>query len=680
MNFYQAQHDARRNTWRLGLLFLAAVVTLVVLTNLLVAVVYLWSSNAMMPITGSALERLLQAMPWQNWLYISLGVIAVVAAGCAYRYLGLSAGGKQIAEALGGRRLAPNSRDPAERRLLNVVEEMAIASGTPVPPVYLIPEDSINAFAAGLTLDDAVIGINQGTLELLNRDELQGVIGHEFSHILNGDMRLNLRLIALLHGILFLGLIGRGVLRGSYHGGAVRSRRSSASSGGLPILVLGLGLLIIGYGGTFFGNLIKAAVSRQREFLADAASVQFTRNPNGIAEALKKIGGHLSGSRMTSAAAEEASHLFFGECGKHGFTGLLATHPPLEERIRAIQPRWNGEFPVLVPADLRRAPADAEAAGPSAARLGTAAVSGFAAAVEAPGRPAVDDDALLIEIDPDSLSEEVGRLDQHSLDAAVDLLEDTGERLRDAARDPFGCRALIYAMVLSPRDGLRRAQRALIDRQAEAGVPEQVDALADALAGEHEAQRLALVELAMPALKSLSPTQYARFMNNVAALIKLDRQIELFEWVLHRLLVKELTPHFGRPRPARPRYGRLQPLEGEIHELLSAVARAGHPDDEAAAARALQAGLRSLAMSDAGGLVEADPNFSRLNRALGRLRQVKPLTKPRLIKACAATARADGRIGGAQGALLQGIAAALDCPLPPSIYSTRQAPTLALSS
>ncbi|CAN0494474.1 unnamed protein product, partial [Scytosiphon promiscuus] len=224
----------------------------------------------------------LATIPLDTWLLVSVGVIGVVGVASLYKYLSIQGGGRSIAEALGGHLIPQSTSDPAQRRLLNVVEEMAIASGISVPPVYLIPEPSINAFAAGFGPEDAVIGINQGTLDVLNRDELQGVVAHEFSHLLNGDTSINLRLIAVLHGILFIGIIGYGLLRA---GGKKKKN-------GMPILLIGAGLAAIGYGGTFFGNMIKAAVSRQREYLADASAVQFTRNPGGIADALKKIGGY----------------------------------------------------------------------------------------------------------------------------------------------------------------------------------------------------------------------------------------------------------------------------------------------------------------------------------------------------------------------------------------------------
>ena len=247
MNFFQAQDKARRNTTTLVVLFGLAVASLIVITNVLITIAVQTMSSANEP----------AALPIESRIFISLGVIGIVVLACLYKYTSLSGGGRNIAESMGGRLLIRNSANAQDRRVMNIVEEMAIAAGLPVPPVYIIPESSINAFAAGFSADDAVIGLNQGTIDLLNREELQGVVAHEFSHILNGDMRINLRLIALLHGILFIGMIGYGLMR-------INMFSRGRSNNGNALLFLGIGLTVVGYAGTFFGNLIKAAVSRQR--------------------------------------------------------------------------------------------------------------------------------------------------------------------------------------------------------------------------------------------------------------------------------------------------------------------------------------------------------------------------------------------------------------------------------
>ena len=655
MDFFGAQDGARRKTWQLALLFTAAVVVLIVLTNLLVAVVYAWTANGGQVADPDALLR---SLPMEYWLWISVGVLGMVGLASLYKYLQVRGGGRAVAESLGGRLVNQSTQDLAERRLLNVVEEMAIASAIPVPPVYVIDEPSINAFAAGFSPDDAVIGVNRGTLDHLTRDELQGVIAHEFSHILNGDSRINLRLIAVLHGILFLSLVGYGLLRGAGMGRMAGRRRGG--SGGAPVLALGLGLLVIGYAGTFFGNLIKAAVSRQREYLADAASVQFTRNPGAIAGALKKIGALSAGSTMSRASAKEASHMFFGSVGAPAFLGsLTSTHPPLERRIRAVDPGWDGRYPALAaPGAAELATADAGAAAaraPGIAVLGAIGAAGAAAAASAgsEARGAT----------PDEVVEAVGRLDENGLEQATRLIGGLPPALRDAAHDPFAGRALAYGLVLEPAGDGRGRQLEHLAVHAERGVPEELTRLLPELTDLDESQKLVLIEMVMPALKELSEPQYRRFVANLITLIKADSRIDLMEWVLHRILVKELKPHFEGPRRLPVRHGSLRPVAAEAATLMSALAREGTPGT---VQMAFDAGMEALELE--GTLdPEDDPNYTRLNAALAELQTLKPLIKPRLIKACAAAILADQQISPRQAALLQGVAATLDCPIPPSI-------------
>ncbi|HHH14063.1 MAG TPA: hypothetical protein ENJ98_07480, partial [Thiolapillus brandeum] len=355
MDFFAAQDDARRKTRWLIVLFVLAILSLVVLTNLFIMLFAEYSTDYY--VQGHTPTTFWERFDWERFFWIGLGVTAVILLGSFIRTLSLRGGGRVVAEMMGARLVSGNPRDPLERRLLNVVEEMAIASGTPVPQVYVMDqEEGINAFAAGFGTGDAVIAVTRGTLEKLNRAELQGVVAHEFSHIVNGDMRLNIRLIGILFGILMVALIGRLLLRW----GAIASHsRSRDSNGGVPLVVLGLGLLVLGYVGVFFGNLIKASVSRQREYLADASAVQFTREPQGIAGALKKIGGDAQGSLIRHPDAEELSHAYFSE-GIHylfGLNGLFATHPPLEKRILRVDPGWDGEFIVprpVSPAEVER--------------------------------------------------------------------------------------------------------------------------------------------------------------------------------------------------------------------------------------------------------------------------------------------------------------------------------------
>ncbi len=332
MDFFSHQDRARRQTALMLCLFAAAVAAIIA---------------ALYKVTGFLLFFKGRSPGFDPQLLgiVAAAVLTLVGLGSLYKIRQLrQGGGAGVAELLGGRLVAADTADGHEQRLLNVVEEMAIASGVPIPAVYVLDEDGINAFAAGFTSADAVVTVTRGCLRKLGRDELQGVIAHEFSHILNGDMRLNIRLMGVVHGILLIALIGANILRYSFGGspGVSRSRRS-----GGPFILLAMAMMVIGYIGVFFANLIKAAVSRNREFLADSSAVQFTRNPSGIAGALKKIGGLSAGSEIGNEHAAEASHFYFAKGLGDSLFSIFATHPPLAERVKRLDPGFRGAFPEI---------------------------------------------------------------------------------------------------------------------------------------------------------------------------------------------------------------------------------------------------------------------------------------------------------------------------------------------
>ncbi|MCZ6887934.1 MAG: M48 family metallopeptidase [Gammaproteobacteria bacterium] len=633
MNFFSAQDAARKGTVRLVVLFTVAVIVLIVLTNLLIAAVVVWMGSSTTTMTTG---QSLAVLPDNYWIWTAAGVVGVVALASLYKYLALRGGGRAVAESLGGILVHPSADDLKQRRLLNVVEEMAIASGIGVPPVYLLPDPAINAFAAGFTTDDAVIGVTQGTIDHLTRDELQGVIAHEFSHMLNGDMRINLRLIAVLHGILFIGLIGYGVLRG----GMFRSRNAA------PVVALGFGLIVIGFTGIFCGNLIKAGISRKREFLADASAVQFTRNPGGIAGALKKIGG--AGSMLATKRASEASHMFFGQAVSSFMEGMLATHPPLAKRIRSIEPNWDGRYPTV---DVQTGTSVA----PDAQNL----LAGLAG-----GADWRETNQFEVTLDADQVTEEIGQPRPEQVEIARALIDTADGVTLEAAHDPWGSRALIYAMLIAPPGEVQAAQLALVTARADKGVPQYLERLMPHIEHADHQHRLTLLHLSMPALKELSAQQYRTFIANVEALIKIDRKIDLFEWVLHRILVKELRGHFARPVAIRATLSDPAKAPQACADLLGALAK--YAGDIDAQQHAYTAGAGSLGLAT-DFTASDDPNFSALNASLKVLRKLKPLAKPKLIKACAKTVLADGHVNSDEAALMQAIAATLDCPLPPTL-------------
>ncbi len=633
MDFFKAQDVARRKTWQLSLLFAAAIVALVILTNVFIAFAGLFMSGT--PGAVSLTEdstTVLTGIPFETWGWITFGVVGVVGTASLYKYLRLRGGGRVVAESFGGRLLTRDQASFHEKRVLNVVEEMAIASGVSVPPVYLLEESGINAFAAGHSPEDAVIGINRGTIELLNREELQGVVAHEFSHILNGDMKINLRLIAVLHGILFIGLLGRLLLRSSGNAGR---------KNGMPLLVFGLGFAAIGYGGTFFGNLIKAAVSRQREFLADAAAVQFTRNPGGIGSALKKIGGHFTGSSIDNTNAHEASHLFFAAVAPSFMRFLFATHPPLPERIRAIDPRWDGNFPVVTPLSGEADQRD------DGGIVASASVASFAGS----------------EHMAESIVASVGNPDDGAVLRARELITLAGNALTQAAHEAFPATALMYALLLSPDETTRLLQLGQIAKKSSRGVREETVRLHDLLTMVDHVQKTLLLDRAVPALKTLSTSQYRNFVQQVGDLVNMDHRIDLFEWMTSLKLIKDLSPHFLGNPAVRVRFKSLSHVRADLLVLLASLSGIGNVSGAGRTAAYVE-GLR-VAGFESAEMPEKEPDFSAINNAMFRLRSLAPLQKPKVLKAAVATLIFEQRLETNEAALLHLIAGALDCPLPP---------------
>jgi Zn-dependent protease with chaperone function len=640
-NFFENQDAARRNTKRLVVLFGLAVIAIASMLYLL-AVLITGVEQA-----GPNTEQMVVSPLW--WqpdlaLGVALATVVVVGGGSLYKIAQLRSGGSVVAEALGGALIPPGTRDADARRLLNVVEEMAIASGIPAPPVYLLgDEQGINAFAAGFSPGDAVIGVTRGCVQQLSRDELQGVIAHEFSHILSGDMGLNIRLMGVIHGILIIGIIGYFLLRSSLFTGSHR-RSSSRDNNGIPIVAVGLGLMVIGFLGTFFGNLIKASVSRQREFFADASAVQFTRNPDGIAGALKQIGGYESGSILASPNAPEASHLFFSQGLRSGFQMLFATHPPLEERIRRLDPNWQP--------GTRRERAQAM-------RSAAAGTAGFAAG----GSAAVDSATGDVGAGSSAIGQ-VGQPTAEHIAYAAALVERLPSAVVDAAREPYGARAVIYALLIDREDEPRNRQIDQLVRFGEPGIEAETRRLLPEIEQLEARYRLPLVDIALPSLCALSPDQYQAFKTNLRALIVADEKIELFEWVLQRMVFTHLRPHFERVKPPRVRHTSLRKLSEPCAVVLSILAHAGSPS-EASVRTAFELGAAQLSGIDIALLPHERAGLRELDRALKKLAEVDPSTREQLLKACAACIAADREITQAEGELFRAIADGIDCPMPP---------------
>ena len=613
MNFFEQQAVARRTSSRLVILFALAVVAIVLAVD---GVVWVATQSPKLV------------------LFATLSSVAVIAIGSLYRIASLGSGGEPVAQQLGGTLVPENTTEPGLRRLRNVVEEIAIASGVPVPKVYVLEHEAgINAFAAGYSTSDAVVAVTRGALDRLNRDELQGVVAHEFSHILNGDMRLNIRLVGVLFGILMIGLIGRKILEHGRFGG--RGRNVGA------ILVAALVAMIIGYIGLFFGRMIKAGVSRTREKLADASAVQFTRQTQGLSGALKKIGGLHDGSRLSHRSdAEEVSHMLFGD--GVGFSGLFATHPPLLERIRALEPGFSD-------AALERLQARWIASPPDGMQedvaLGLAGGSGS----QLPGT------TQELSVTPPMVAAQVAAPAEDDYRRADTIVASIPDALRDIAADREAVMPLLLGLLLTGDEGLGERQHMEIAAR-----------LGEDVAGHALRIHQQLTAELHPMLRLRPRPQLDAFMDTVHAAIHADGQVSLFEYCLGRLLTVQVRESLDPSRYAR--FGRRKPgnVRNEFATLLAVVAQAGH-QDRASAQRAYLAGLQRVLPRDhlpyappANGVLALDTVWEPLDA-------LDPLAKQAMVEAVTAAVSHDGRVSVAEAELLRTICAALHCPLPPML-------------
>ncbi|HIF5973048.1 Zn-dependent protease [Vibrio parahaemolyticus] len=616
MDFFHHQDTARQRTGLLVMLFTLAVLAITGLVSVISIGIYFYFTGE--PFTTQSIIS--------YCLLSFVGVLLVVSISSFIRLSELNAnGGRGVAESIGGKLISTDTSNAKHRQLLNVVEEMSIASGIPVPPVYVMAEEhGINAFAAGMSIDDAVIGVTQGALDAFSRDELQGVIAHEFSHILNGDMRLNTRLIGALFGITCIAHFGHLILDNSNSTRHVSRSSSDSNKGFAVIILIAIVCLVLGWLGTLFGNMIKAAISRQREFLADASAVQFTRNDQGIAGALKKIGSNVQGSTLNTKASDEMSHMMFGQSKLSGFSGLFATHPPLDERIRRIEPNWDGSY--------------AQHSHAQNTAFGNEQVSGFAVGGGSPASQSA------------SPSEQLSETGQQ-------LISQLPPELVDIAREPYSARFIAFALIFDDSDIQREMIKSYVPLASQSTLLPWLD---------YDLPlhlRFPLLELALPALKSLSEAQKISLCKVLRELSETDNQYSLAEWCVINLLEKQLLASFGFIKQHKT----LKQLEESVFWLLRELAWVSHSQADKAQ-RAYHCALAHLGFPEVK-LEPANSNWHLSRAALELLLQLKPKDRRIFVKACRLAIESDGEITVAEGELYRVIACFLEVPEPPLTIS-----------
>ncbi|HBC3371347.1 TPA: M48 family metallopeptidase [Vibrio parahaemolyticus] len=616
MDFFHHQDTARQRTGLLVMLFTLAVLAITGLVSVISIGIYFYFTGE--PFTTQSIIS--------YCLLSFVGVLLVVSISSFVRLSELNAnGGRGVAESIGGKLISTDTSNAKHRQLLNVVEEMSIASGIPVPPVYVLAEEhGINAFAAGMSIDDAVIGVTQGALDAFSRDERQGVIAHEFSHILNGDMRLNTRLIGALFGITCIAHFGHLILDNSNSTRHVSRSSSDSNKGFAVIILIAIVCLVLGWLGTLFGNMIKAAISRQREFLADASAVQFTRNDQGIAGALKKIGSNIQGSTLNTKASDEMSHMMFGQSKLSGFSVLFATHPPLDERIRRIEPHWDGSY--------------AQHSHAQNTAFDNEQVSGFAVGGGSPASQSA------------SPSEQLSETGQQ-------LISQLPPELIDIAREPYSARFIAFALIFDGSDIQREMIKSYVPLASQSTLLPWLD---------YDLPlhlRFPLLELALPALKSLSEAQKISLCKVLRELSETDNQYSLAEWCVINLLEKQLLASFGFIKQHKT----LKQLEESVFWLLRELAWVSHSQADKAQ-RAYHCALAHLGFPEVK-LEPANSNWHLSRAALELLLQLKPKDRRMFVKACRLAIESDGEITVAEGELYRVIACFLEVPEPPLTIS-----------
>jgi Zn-dependent protease with chaperone function len=633
MNFFERQAAARRATTWLVLLFVLAVLGIVLAVD---GAAYLAYGGAAGKEPGEIGALL---------VFSTFATLLVIGLGSLYRIATLRGGGDAVALQMGGTPVPADATDFHLRRLRNVVEEIAIAAGVPVPRLYVMEqEDAINAFAAGYTPSDAAVTVTRGALDRLNRDELQGVIAHEFSHILNGDMRLNIRLVGVLFGILMLSVIGRKVLQ---YGGRGRNSRGAGA-----VLVAALIAMVVGSIGLFFARMIKAGVSRRREWLADASAVQFTRQAQGLSGALKKIGGLQAGSKLHDRGnTEEVSHMLFGD--GIGFHGLFATHPPLLARIQALEPGFRDEQLARLQAQWIAAPPDGLEED---ARLGLVH--------RGEGRLPDADSAL--PVTPPMVVAQVAQPRPDDYRRADAIAARIPEALRALAAGRDTVVPLLCAMLFADEDALAGRQAMEIDARLGATVGARARELRAELAGLHPMLRLPLAALAFPVLRLRPRPELEAFLDTLHAMVHADEEVSLFEYCLGRLLQVQVRESLDPARHAAFGRRRLPEVRSEVATLLAVLAQAGH-DAPTQAQRAYLAGLQRVFPRDHVDYAPPASGVLALDGVLGAVDALDPLAKQAVVEGLVATVAFDGAVCVAEAELLRTLCAALHCPLPPML-------------
>ena len=643
MDFFSQQEKAKRYTKVLLLYFVLAISLIVISVN--IVIYYFIKFLEFYPYTPA------------DWFsagvvyYISGATCLLIFSGSVFRWLKLKSGGHAVAAMVGAKRIDLNTSDKKQQQLIHVVEEMSIASGVPVPSLYVLDSESgINAFVAGYQPTEAVMVVTAGAINNFTRNEMQGVVAHEYSHILNGDMQINVRLLAMLAGILMISSLGHLLIRGE-------SRSySNKKSGGL--VVLGFLFLLIGYIGVFFGRLIKAAVSRQREYLADAASVQFTRNPEGIASALNKIREVSAGSYMKSAYAEDMSHMCFAQAFSMLVTNWMATHPPLMERIKRVDPGYVARIKAR---DLNKKYNQKNVDDSVVKPVAGASVSG----------DLLPDTVMSFSegVAPETISSAellgtAGKIDEPHIKFAAEIHSAFSDDLMHSIHQIEKARMILLNLILVRMNfdaGIQFLSKNISEKELDViyRFNKEINEL-------ENYQRLPLLELLLPTLKQMDASDKVNFLKLCDGFIKSDKRYTLFEFILLSILKKSLSPESGED--IKIKFHSFKEVNIELQLIFSVMAHSSQCEDDVrhASYDKVSQGFFMASTGEKLNLLEfKEITPKKMTLAFQRMAQLSPLLKRNVLESCADIAMHDGQLKYAEAELLRAIADLMDCPIPP---------------
>jgi len=636
MDFYKEQENSKKKSALLLLIFIISICVVVFFVGMFFIAIDVFVYEEGTKSFNLTPSYILQNARLNVIISSFLSIFIVIVYGASKKFDELERGGYVIANELGGRLLFGESASSKEKTLINVADEMSLAAGVGSVPIYIIENKHINAFVAGTTYDNAVLSVTRGAVELLNRDELQGVIAHEFSHIFNGDMKLNNFASGCISGILYIFIIGTELFF------PLQFTATKHFSGITPKDVLrifvypltmsaGIALMLLGVVGVACAAFMQFALNRQREYLADASAVQFTRYPQGIANALKKIG--MYGDTLNNLRAGCYEHIFFSS----------HSSPSVGKRIKKIEPHWDGEF--IETRDKQDEIFSRKKIHPLTMSIKALTVAHILGQIT-----------------------NSGVINDRALKHAKEVLNSIPDNVKQNAQNPLGAEFIIYTLLLDKNHESRKLQCIAIAGKLFKDLKHQ-DTAVKMLMDMYESigflepvAYLDIIHICASTLKNISANQYAVFRKQVNELILHDEHVSVFEWCVRYIVLYPLDMAFGLRKTPLDIHTHIGALKNELEILLSALSYIQFKDD--ANGRDIfervkkQGGITALKY-----IPYSEFSPERFEKVVDEIQNSKPMVRRKILELCIFALNGDGEINNRDIAVIHALGEVLHLPL-----------------